>query len=321
MTDGNNQGAFEHALDWHLRAGDLDADGWRAFANWIEADPANAVAMARIDAIDDGLGAVLIATSPPGSAMPVHRLPVEASARWPARRPIRWLAGGAAIAAGIVVVVVGVPRSQPVTEIATRAGEMRVVSFADGSRATLNGATLLRFSKTNPRQVELAMGEAVFSVRHDAARPFRVTAGDHVIEDVGTVFNVARTPGAIDVAVAEGSVMLDPQGAAVALGAGRALRVDTLAGSVTMRSVVAGNIGGWRTGVLSFDGAHLADVAAAIERRSGAKVGLDPGLPERPFTGSVRLSGNPDRDVPHLAALIGASARHDGTRWILSTTR
>ncbi len=306
--DTLGEGAFAQALDWHLRMDRLDGEEWRAFADWLDADPANAKALARVDAIDDTLCTVTM-TRPLSVA--------RATLRWQPRS----IAGGMAVAAGLAAIVFGAPWSAPVTQIITRAGEIRVVDLGDGSRATLNGATLLRYSGRTPRSVEIVRGEAVFSVRHDAANPFRVTVRDHVIEDVGTVFNVTSAANMLDVSVAEGSVTFIGGRTKFTLAAGRALRLDAAAGTVTLRPTATASVGGWRTGLLGFDSVRLADVAAALERRSGARLDVDRGLMTQPFTGSVRVSGDADRDVPHLAALIGANARHDGKRWILSKAR
>ena len=312
MTDQQRPGAFEEALEWRLREPDMDADGWRAFADWIDADPAHAAALARVDAIDDMAGAVVIAPSR-AVPLPAHRLPK----RWPNRLII----GGSALAAGIAAVVIGIPRTQPITEIATRPGEIRSVAFGDGSRAIMNGATVLRYSGAAPRNVEIASGEAMFEVRHDAANPFRVTSRGYTIEDVGTVFNVVRSSKGLKVAVAEGSVTFEPEGVAVKLTAGRELSVDRAIGKATVRMVGADSVGSWTSKLLNFSSDSLGDVAAALERSSGAKIKIDADLMDRPFNGSIRVSGNPDRDVPHLAALIGVDARHDGTSWILSKPR
>jgi transmembrane sensor len=88
-----------------------------------------------------------------------------------------------------------------------------------------------------------------------------------------------------------------------------------------VRSLASDVIGSWTSGLLSFSADSLSDVAGAFERRTGAKIMVDTDLMGRPFTGSVRVSGSADRDVPHLAALIGVDARYDGTRWILSNPR
>ncbi len=311
MTDAQMSVAFEEALDWRLREPDLDAEGWRAFADWIDADPANAVALARIDAVDD-------ATVVVGARRRLFRSDRAAlDGRWAKR----FMIGGAAVAAGIVAVVIGTPTAQPVTEIATRPGEVRTVAFGDGSRATLNGGTVLRYAGAAPRTIELASGEAMFVVHHDAANPFRVTSRGETIEDVGTVFNVVRSNTGLRVAVAEGRVTFDPDGMRVSLAAGRELNLDQPTRRAAVRNLAPASVGSWTAGLLSFSADSLGDVAGAVERRTGARINMDADLMHKPFTGSVRVSGDADRDVPHLAALIGVDARHDGARWILSKSR
>ena len=62
----------------------------------------------------------------------------------------------------------------------------------------------------------------------------------------------------------------------------------------------------------------MSVVKSAIERRYRVELSYAGGLSKQRFTGMVRLTGDASRDIPHLAALIGADARQDGTRWILS---
>lgn len=58
------------------------------------------------------------------------------------------------------------------------------------------------------REVAL-VGEAHFAVRRDAGRPFRVTAGAALIQDLGATFTVRALPGGpVAVMVSEGSVIL-----------------------------------------------------------------------------------------------------------------
>ncbi len=49
-------------------------------------------------------------------------------------------------------------------------------------------------------------GEALFTVVHEANRPFEVVAGGERIRDLGTRFNVYAEPGRVVVAVLEGQV-------------------------------------------------------------------------------------------------------------------
>jgi transmembrane sensor len=97
-------------------------------------------------------------------------------------------------------------------EYRTRISEQRVIELADHSRITLDAATRLRvqFSK-DARIVRLISGQAQFSVAKDAARPFKVEAGNHVVVAVGTVFTVEYFDQQMQVAMLEGKVAVLPQ--------------------------------------------------------------------------------------------------------------
>lgn len=295
------------AIDWHLRQATMGAHDWIAFVDWLEADGANARAYDRV-AIDD-------------RAMPAIAAPLAP----PAVRPLlprRWAfgVGGTAIAASLVALLVPamLPRAAQPYSIQTRAGEQRTIALADGTRIDLDGATRLDLDRTSPRSVTLASGEAVFHVKHDAADPFTVRSGALSVRDIGTVFDVTRAGKRLDVAVAEGSVMFQPDHDAITLGAGKRLSANEGLGSLTLGSVEPVTVGGWRDGRIAFAGDPLSSVFAAIDRRYGVTVKLAPGLSDRPFTGMVALTGRADRDIPHLAALIGATWRRDGEQWILT---
>lgn len=302
---------IETAIDWHLRQAELSADDWLAFVDWLEASPVNARAYDAVAADDRALAGLRGAVMPrPVLAPPaVYRAP-------PARK--RWAWAGGAMAAGVAVML-AMPmlhgQAANPYSVATRAGEHLTVTLADATQVEMSGATRLVLGRHDMRVARLEAGEAVFHVRHDAAHPFTLSAGGRTIRDMGTVFDVALTPARVDVAVAEGSVAFEPGASAVVLHAGEALSAK---GDIVARSQVsAETVGGWRSGRLSYNGAPLANVAAALERRYGTPVVLEGDLPDRPFTGTIRLSGSATRDIPHLAALLGADARRDGARWVL----
>ncbi|MBN2971134.1 FecR domain-containing protein [Roseomonas aeriglobus] len=317
MTD-DGADLMDRAIAWHLRLVDAGVDDWAAFVDWLEADPAHAAAYDRVAMRDRVVAAEHFpqAASPAGNdndaplAAPRHR--------W------RWIAGGSAIAAGLAAVMV--PQLLPQAtayEVATAAGERRALTLQDGTRVELSGGTRLRLDPATPRLVALEQGEALFTVRHDAARPFVVTAAGRTVQDVGTVFNVASSDAALSVEVAEGSVVYEPDGAAVMLHAGDGVSVDASANTVRRTRFAPDTVGGWRHGVLTFNERPLRDVAGTLNRLYGFQIELSPGLSGQPFTGMVRFSGAADRDVPHLAELIGATWRRDEGRWVLSegTTR
>ena len=288
----------EQAIDWHVRRDMLDEAGWASFVAWLE-QPGYAAAYDAVALLD---------------TVPIPAGPIGANDNAPAWR--RWWGAGAAVAAGLALVVgINGWRGSPDTRlVVTRPGETRTVALADGSRLTVGGSSTVAIAATG---VDVRAGEALFRVRHDPSRTFTVTAGSVALRDVGTVFDVARAAGRIEVQVAEGAVLFQPGAEAITLAGGDALRVDEAARTVTRHRVDAASVGGWTRGSLRFEGAPLNDVAAAIHRATGAQLMLTGDLPSHVFTGTVTLTGAADRDIPHLAALIGTKWRRDGEQWIL----
>lgn len=90
----------------------------------------------------------------------------------------------------------------------TAVGEHSTATLEDGSRLTLNTNSLLdvRFTAVE-RVVILRRGEGHFDVTPDPARPFSVHAGSHIVQAIGTAFNVQLGQnGELDVTVTEGQV-------------------------------------------------------------------------------------------------------------------
>jgi len=302
----------DQAIAWHLRLADAGAVDWAAFITWLEADAGHPAAYDRIAMADRAITADHFPTASragndnaPSAVAPRHR--------W------RWIAAGTGVAAALAVVLAPyvLPGSSGEYEIATASGERRALTLGDGTRVELSGDTRLRLDADTPRLVALERGEAVFTVHHDSSRPFVVTAGGRTVQDVGTVFNVAHVDQNLSVEVAEGSVVYEPEGAAVMLHAGDGLSVGDKA-MLQRTKLAPDSVGGWRRGILTFNAKPLRDVAGALHRLYGFRIDLSPGLSDRPFTGMVRFSGTADRDVPHLAELIGATWRRDEGRWVLA---
>lgn len=300
---------MDQAIAWHVRQDDMNERDWTAFVAWLESDPEHAAAFDRVTLRDAQLPGLFARETSRNK----HRHDPPRMRRW------LWAGGSGAVAAalGLAIMPSVLPRQSSTYSVATAAGERHQLVLADGTRVDMNGGTRLEFDRNDPRNVKIAMGEATFSVKHSPV-PFRVHAGDMVIEDLGTVFNVVRDVRRLDVQVAEGAVRFDPKGAAIDLTRGRALsaRLDTR--EVVLDNVDAANVGGWRNGRLQFQGEPVSMVIDAIGRYSDTKLVADPELSARPFTGMVVLSGNVSQDVQNVAALMGADWRRDGERWVLS---
>lgn len=298
------------AIAWHVRQAEMSADDWTAFAAWLEADPAHAHAYDRIAAQDALLG---------HANFPAPR---AVAANDDAPRPRRWLPYliGSAAAAGLATLLLtGILPSADTTQVyATRVGERRDVRLPDGTVLALSGGTRVHVDSTDPRAVTLDHGQVTLAVVHDAAHPFTVQAAGQTIRDVGTTFDVARDDVSVTVAVAEGAVVFQPTEAAVHLNAGDALTMRIVDGAIVRDRVAPATVGGWRSGMLDFDNVPLSDVAARVNRLYGTQLTVAGDLSKRPFTGMILLTGAADRDVPHLADLIGATWRRDGERWVLA---
>ena len=217
--------------------------------------------------------------------------------RWPTATRRGWLmaAGGSAIAAGVGAAVV-LPEiiAQPAAQTyATGRGERRRIMLADGSVLDLNAETRLSVRLTrSARQVELAEGQAIFDVTHDANRPFTVAAAGRIVRVVGTQFDVRNRQGELAVTVAGGKVQVRPSSAATSgraflLTPGQRLEIDR-AGVEQLRAVDPQEALGWRIGRLVYRDEPLANVVADLNRQFMGEIEIsDPELGKMPITGVI----------------------------------
>jgi transmembrane sensor len=303
MAEARN-GIDEDALGWAVRTGDPAFDDWEAFTAWLEADPRHA---ARYDAVMAAVADAAEVASPVPAAQPTRRT------------PLRWLAGGlaAAVAVGLVGTSVWNGRAQPYA-VETAAGTTELVRLADGSAVTLGPATRVVFDRGDPRQATLDRGQALFVVRHDPARPFEVRVGTTRMVDLGTSFDVKRAGALTRVAVSEGQVLYDPDGAAVRLDPGQALVDED--GTVRRERVQPALVGEWRRGVLTYDGVALTEVAADLSRVLGQPVTLGAGLERRRVRGTIDAAAV-RRDPTALSALLNVAVVRAGAGWRLEPAR
>jgi transmembrane sensor len=192
------------------------------FRHWLAADPAHAAAWAEIGRFD-ALYARTVPRHPAAwrersaeAPAPPRPTAVRLRRPWLVRpRPRRVTAGlvGAAVAAGLMLLMLPGLLLQLRADHVTGTAEIRTIRLPDGSTAHLapRSAIALAFEET-ARDVDLLTGEALFEVVRDPARPFRVAAGAVSATAVGTAFAVARgrsTADATGVAGAEGRVRVE----------------------------------------------------------------------------------------------------------------
>ncbi|MDO7835377.1 FecR domain-containing protein [Sphingobium sp. HBC34] len=296
----------EEALGWVIRTRDPAFNDWEAFTLWLEADPGHAAAY-------DGL---MMADSDMDSYIPVDPvvMPVAANDAG-VRGPWRWVGGGAVAAALVATVSIAVLNRSDIYSVTTRPGETRTIALDDGTKVELNGGTTMRFDRKDARFAALDAGEAAFTVQHDAANPFRVTVGDDMFEDAGTVFNIVHAGGATRIGVSEGKVIYNPQAEAIALPAGRALADD--AQGLRVMDIAPGAVASWRQGRLVYANAAVADISQDIGRSLGVTLTATPGAQAMRFTGTIRLDRDPARFFAQAAPLMGLTAVRQGDGWVL----
>jgi len=316
MTAERRDALRAEAIRWHVLIADATADDWESFVAWLGADPAHAQAYDEIEAADAVAGAAILEAVPAAPIAANDDSPVT-SRRW-------WLGGGVAAAAALALAIGFGPgmleRSDP-WRVATDAGETRTITLQSGDRIALNGDSRLVLDRRNPRYAKLEQGEAAFTITHDPDAPFVVQVGAQRIQDVGTVFNVTRDLQGLRVAVAEGSVIYDPDGAAVTLRAGQALSDPSGNGAILCSAVDPASVGAWRDGRLSYAAAPLSLVAIDLARATGAAIALDPALADRRFTGTIRIDPNRDRLFADLSQLLDVSATRGDKGWTLAARR
>lgn len=210
-----------------------------------------------------------------------------------------------AAAAAALVIAAGVWTQWPLSSgwrtFATPVGGHISVKLADGSLIELNTDTAVRTRFTaNERAVELLKGEAYFQVRHNAARPFVVTVGNHRIVDLGTKFFVRKSVAKLDVALMEGSARLEstdasaPARPAILKPGDFAVATATSIG-ISRRKVheLADDLA-WRNGMLVFHNARLSDAAAEFNRYGGPKLVVSGKAARLTINGAFPVTGAED---------------------------
>jgi transmembrane sensor len=299
------------AAEWYVRlqSSEVSIEDTLAWQRWLNESPANSQAFARIEEVSH-----VLRTVPVPSAVSARRL---ARDRYDASVPLKdweeahvprhsWTAASLAASCAILALIISFWRTSSPNAFTTAIGENRNVVLSDGSIIALGGDTRLEVALSEKvRAVELARGEALFMVAKDAARPFKVRAGDATIVAVGTAFNVRRGSDHAIVSVADGRVLVEPVAhflpvfvmhefmpklRPVHLGAGE----QTTAGSAGIdeptRVQDLAAITAWQTGRLAFRLRPLRDVLEDVNRYAPKRIVL-----EGDDVGALMITGTVER--------------------------
>lgn len=238
---------------------------------WLAQSPAHLTAYWRMEAAWEGAQR-LAAVDEPMRPSP------------PNRRPASHIHRGKIAAAIALVAALGAGAltqfNAPVEKIyATPVGGQVTIRLADGSEIQLNTNSKLRLSPDKTRrQATLEKGEAYFIIKHDAKRPFELTAAGHLVTDLGTKFSVHAENGKLEVALIEGlakieslhspekstTAILHPGDVALATATTLSLKAKPIARLQDQLS--------WRQGILTFKNVTLAEAAATFNRYNDTQI-------------------------------------------------
>lgn len=170
-----------------------------------------------------------------------------------------------------------------------RGGEYKLI-LSDGTKVWLNSESAIRFPAVfagNHREITL-YGEAYLEVSHDAARPFRVKAGEGVIEVLGTSFGMYVYPeehrwstmlvnGSVKVRYGQNSLLLEPGKEAVVQD-----------GKLIKQVCDTDKELAWVKGLFIFEHDRLEEVVKKLSRWYDVEFGFeDKKLKDYVFTGRV----------------------------------
>jgi transmembrane sensor len=349
-ADQERETIAAQAAEWFVANREpLDAAHKAAFGEWLRRSPRHeeeyltllrlASRLQRASA-EPPSAETLLEEVRSGDAASVRPIGAHRRAAPPAflRRPWRYAAAAAGLACVALLMLWGpLGRHPPQTaqvpsqDYLTGHGQQLTQSLADGSllRLDTDSAVTVRYERAL-RQVEIKRGQAVFTVAHDPARPFRVTAGSAQVVAIGTQFDVYLQGEVTLVTVIEGRVSVGPSGAAATdVSGGRPATVSGLPVEVSAGQqvrVVGGllpeppsqvdprRVTAWLNRQIAFEHEALSVVAAEFSRYSPTPVVI-----ESPELGTLAVSGvfnvdDSESFVAFLSRLKGVGVEVTPTR-------
>lgn len=185
--------------------------------------------------------------------------------------------------------------------IATPRGGIYQLSLPDGSHITLNAGSSLTFPTvfSGPTREVVLTGEAFFEVAEDTLRPFRVKAGETVVEAIGTSFNILSYTGEPQqtTTMVSGSVKLNALGLAHIIRPGEQAVVNYPTRRVQVRNANVEEEVAWKNGKFRFFNRNAASVINQAARWYNMDVEWEGDFSD------VLLSADTLRDVP-IAGLL-----------------
>ena len=189
--------------------------------------------------------------------------------------------------AALMLILIGVSmvfiiHNRPSQKILVAENGISSQRLSDGSEVSLNSGSKLSYPsyfKGNTRMVALE-GEACFTVSHDTAKPFILSAGNTRIKVLGTSFyvNTHNKNGNVEVVLASGKVLIyteeTPSETAV-LAPGDKAEVNESRHEISKTVNTDLNYDSWRTLKLVFNDQSLSEIVEVLKRTYHTDIQID----------------------------------------------
>ena len=290
--------AMDQALDWLIVLDSPSEEQTRQFHDWLAADPLNAEAFAKAQAIWEGPQVGQCAQS-------LAARPPKVTALSRLRPHWKPLATAAVLILGLFSFSNLPIRLQ--ADHLTVVGERQRLRLEDGSKVLLN--TNSAFSSTindQQRVARLYQGEAFFEVAADRGQPLEIDAGPVKASVRDTAFAVRYLDGVAQVRVQRGDVDLRTtrDDARIRLSAGQSIRIGPNGFDRPARLDAATDLA-WVQGRLVFENCPLSQVLAELRRYyPGWIINNNEQLAAVAVTGNYRLDQPLDvvRSLAHITS-------------------
>lgn len=158
------------------------------------------------------------------------------------------------------------------------------VLLPDGTEVWLhnNSSLTYNFDKDSEQREVNLTGEAYFSVKHDAERPFVVAANGVQVKVHGTQFNVNSYPTAKKVLVSlfKGSVSMKTDGKDVFLKPGEEGLYDVKSKNISVSEGDVEFAKIWTNDKIRFENKNLREVCRYLSKWYGINIEVDPKIPD-----------------------------------------
>lgn len=301
--------ADREATEWHVRLGErpVSADTLHAFKTWRQT-AGNAEAYQKVERLWRSTGSL----SSDGDIQNLTQATLRTSRARTKRVWSRRLLPAAVVLVPVAAVALALLFWLPTRGLyETEIGGQRVVALDDGTQVRLDTDTRIRVRfASGERRIVLEQGQALFTVAHDATRPFRVEAGGTEVTALGTVFDVRRESDGARVTLVEGSVAVtDVQAETRNWRLAPGQQVQTAGRDPAPVAVDAIVETSWTQGRLVFKGTPLREAVAEVNRYLPDKIVLAAGPASEVAVNGSFATGDRDAFVAAVSDLFDLSAQ------------